>query len=56
MPDDDAVTLRSADVVAFVGELILLGVLAVAGFRLGYGILAVVLAIALPTLMGVLWG
>lgn len=44
------------DAVVFLAELCLLAVLAWAGARLGTGVWAVVLAIALPLVAAVLWG
>src|SRR5690348_7304430 len=52
---DSAPTLL--DLVVFLTELLLLGVLAVAGARLGSGVVAsVLLAVALPVAAAVLWG
>jgi hypothetical protein len=44
------------DVLAFLGELVLLAALAVLGLRLGAGGWGVVLAVGLPVLLGVVWG
>lgn len=52
----NAADVRAPDVVAFLGEVVLLGMLIIAGAHLGHGILAVLLAIGLPTVLAALWG
>lgn len=48
--------MTALDVLAFLGELVLLAALAVAGARLGSGAAGVVLAVVLPVLLAVVWG
>ncbi len=49
-------TVSALSVLAFVAELLLLWVLAVAGARLGDGIVGVLLGVELIGVLGVLWG
>ncbi len=55
-PGSDVRTVRALDVLVFLAELVLLAAVAVAGARLGSGVVAVALAVMLPLLVATLWG